>query len=139
MATRGVAALEAQIAPAALFRKEPRMNESELGTLAGIIGGGLGALLGINGAVIGLMFSKNFRKHRRFITVNLRVWSYLGLFGVLAGAVLLFGRYPYALWYSCVLLGVILLVLGLILRRAVERREQDAQEAGRRSAGPRRR
>ncbi|RKY26192.1 MAG: hypothetical protein DRP79_05380 [Planctomycetota bacterium] len=104
------------------------MNESEIGMLAGIIGGGVGALLGIDGVVISLMCSANFRKYRGFVSINLRVWVYLGLLGVSGGAVLLYGRYSQAVWYPCVLGGVILLVLGLMLRRVIDRKAHELEE-----------
>ncbi len=114
------------------------MNESQLEALAGIIGWTLGVLLGINGLVVGLMCSGNFRKYRRFISVNIRVWIYVGLLGVSSGAVFVFGRYPRAVWHPCVLIGVVLLVLGLMLRRAAERRIQAMEQEHSRPTGPRR-
>jgi len=89
----------------------------------------LGALLGVNGIIIGLMFAKNFRKYRTFVRVNAYVWKYLGLLAVGIGGVLLYAGYSFGAWYNCVLLGMVLLLCAVLLRNVVRRRVQKIEES----------
>jgi hypothetical protein len=110
-------------------RREFLMDENPLNAFGEVVWVALGALLGVNGIVIGLMFAKDFRKYRGFVTVNAYVWKYLGILGVGIGGVLLYAGYSHDAWYPCVLLGMVLLVCALLLRNVVRHRVQKIEES----------
>ena len=95
------------------------------GRTAGLIGGGLGALLGLLGAVIGCLASLG--RGQGFVLAALRVMLVLGLASLAAGIVAVVQTQPYAVYYPLLLLGVLCAVLPLGLLRVVRRRYQELE------------
>lgn len=105
------------------------MSEEPFNTMSAVAWGVLGALLGVNGAVIGVMFARDFRRYRRFAGANMYVWKYLGLACVGMGAVFLYGGYSLEVWRPCVLGGVVLLFCAAVLGRVIRRRKEEIEES----------
>lgn len=76
---------------------------------AGLIGGIGGALIGLWGAIIGVIASRG--KARAFVFISVNVLLSLGLVSLVAGAVAYFSDQPYAVYFPLLLIGIILVAV----------------------------
>lgn len=76
------------------------------GQLMGLVGGLGGALLGVWGGIFGYLVSKG--RAKEFVVRGAVASVALGLLVFAAGVVLFFADTPYAYWYPCGLLGLIM-------------------------------
>ncbi len=76
------------------------------GALMGVVGGIAGSLLGLWGALFGYLSSKGLAKE--FVLHGAVASIALGLLLFAAGVALFFASVPYAYWYPCGLLGLIM-------------------------------
>ncbi len=90
------------------------------GALMGIVGGIAGSLLGLWGALFGYLASKGLAKE--FVLRGAVVSIALGLLLFAAGIALFFADVPYAYWYPCGLLGLIMAAVFGGNYRGVQRR-----------------
>lgn len=92
---------------------------------AGWIGGVGGALLGLWGALIGILSSRG--RARVFAVGSVNVLLFIGLASVVAGIVALYIAQPYAVYYSLLLLGVIISAVMIVLRRNISARYEQLE------------
>jgi hypothetical protein len=84
---------------------------------AGWIGGIGGTLLGLWGALIGIVSSRG--KARGFAVGSANALLFIGLASIIAGIVALSMAQPYAVYYPLLLLGVIIVAVMFMLRRTM--------------------
>lgn len=90
---------------------------------AGLLGAIGGTLLGLWGAVIGIASSRG--KARAFVVASANAMLVIGILCLVAGAVAAALRQPYAVYYTLLLFGVILVaVMGMLRGTLVARYEQ---------------
>ena len=87
---------------------------------AGWVGGIGGALLGLWGALIGIVSSRG--KARGFAVGSANALLFIGLVSLIAGVVALRMAQPYAVYYPLLLLGVIIVAVMAMLRRTLSAR-----------------
>lgn len=90
------------------------------GRTAGIFGGIAGTLIGIWGAIIGMLASRG--KARGVVVGSANALIVVGIVILLLGLVALIAGQPYAVYYSLLLIGVLLLVVVGGIRRVLPRR-----------------
>lgn len=113
---------------------EPWFNELWFGVLYGAgVGGGGGTLLGLVGALAGVLVPRN--KGRAFVVGGMAAFAVFGLASLVVGLVALSSGQPYGIWYPLVLVGGIFGFVGggltVALRQAyqaAERRHMLAQD-----------
>jgi len=99
--------------------------------MAGWIGGGAGVLLGVLGAVVGLLAPRG--KARGFSMAVVGGMMPVGVVGIVTGVVAVLRAQPYAVYYPLLLIGGLCTVLSLVLAPRI-RRQYEAQELRRMQA-----
>ena len=102
---------------------------------AGLIGGGIGALLGCLGSLMEWLTSKG--KAPRFVLVTVRVLIVVGVVATVCGLWAILQKQPYSVWFALLMLGgLTLLILPFRMRRyegqfrAIELRRMSSMDAG---------
>lgn len=95
------------------------------GPLMGLVGGFAGAFLGIWGGLIGYLVSKG--RAKEFVLRGVVASIALGLLLMVAGIALFFSSMPYAYWYPCGLLGLIMAAVFGGSLKGVRRRYADME------------
>jgi hypothetical protein len=93
---------------------------------AGLIGGGIGALIGVMGGLIGILCGRG--KAEGVVVSLMHVMKLVGLAGLALGIVALAVKQPYAVWYPPLLIGVICTSLGFALTPTVRRRYAELED-----------
>lgn len=87
---------------------------------AGLLGAIGGALMGLWGALIGVLSSRG--KARHFVLGSANAILIIGVAGIVGGVVAFASDQPYAVYYSLLLMGLIVVVVTGILRRTLATR-----------------
>ena len=104
---------------------------------AGLLGGGIGAVCGLLGAVGGTLMGvlAPRGKAKALVMGIVAAMAILGVGGLIVGITALSIGQPYHVWYPLALVGFILATLGAVLTfvarnvyRAAERRKLDAEQ-----------
>jgi hypothetical protein len=92
---------------------------------AGLIGGIGGSLIGCLGGLIGLLVSKG--RARNFVLASVKCSIALGILLTIAGLVAVVLQQPYAVWYSLLLPGVILILVFSLNLHSIQRRYDELE------------
>jgi hypothetical protein len=111
--------------PIKIFTQRTSWLSPQMGVLIGVVGGICGAGIGCFGALIGCLVGLG--KARRFVLAMVKIFIGLGILLMIAGIFAAATQQPWPVWYSMLLMGVVLTILFSVNLYPIKRRYEELE------------